>query len=130
MLQFPFHWYSAPPLLKQWLDEVLAHGFAYGSGAVLHGTSLRVATTVGGAADVYRPEGTNRFTVAELLAPFDATAHLTRMPYRPPFVVHDTRRLTDRDSPGTPTATGPSSRRADSPPLPPMPPYSSATRVF
>ena len=28
----PIHWYSMPPLLKLWLDEVLAFGWAYGPG--------------------------------------------------------------------------------------------------
>ena len=38
VLQFPFYWYSATPLLKKWLDDVLTYGFAYGStGDKLHG---------------------------------------------------------------------------------------------
>ena len=28
----PFYWYSAPPLLKQWIDLVLEFGWAYGPG--------------------------------------------------------------------------------------------------
>jgi glutathione-regulated potassium-efflux system ancillary protein KefG len=28
--QHPFYWYSAPSLLKEWIDIVLEHGFAYG----------------------------------------------------------------------------------------------------
>ena len=24
--QFPIYWFNCPPLLKQWLDEVLTHG--------------------------------------------------------------------------------------------------------
>ena len=28
----PVHWYSMPPLLKLWLDEVFAFGWAYGPG--------------------------------------------------------------------------------------------------
>ena len=31
VLQHPFFWYSIPPLLKQWIDLVLEHGWAYGS---------------------------------------------------------------------------------------------------
>ena len=31
--QFPVYWFNCPPLLKQWLDEVLTHGWAYGSKA-------------------------------------------------------------------------------------------------
>ncbi|MER5299069.1 NAD(P)H-dependent oxidoreductase [Streptomyces lasiicapitis] len=92
VLQFPFYWYSAPPLLKKWLDDVLEYGFAYGStGNALHGKTLTVTATVGGAEELYRPGGLNRFPVRDLLLPFDATAHLTGMSYQPPFLVHGTR---------------------------------------
>ena len=30
--QHPIHWYGMPPLLKLWVDEVLAFGWAYGPG--------------------------------------------------------------------------------------------------
>lgn len=96
VLQFPFYWYSAPPLLKKWLDEVFLYGFAYGSnGTSLRGKTLVVATTAGGAEEMYRPEGFKRFTVAELLRPFDATANITGMAYEEPFVVHGTHGLDD-----------------------------------
>ena len=32
VFQYPFHWYSLPGLLKEWLDKVFLYGFAYGSG--------------------------------------------------------------------------------------------------
>ena len=31
VLQFPVYWFSCPPLLKQWFDDVLTYGWAYGS---------------------------------------------------------------------------------------------------
>ena len=31
IFQQPFYWYSVPPLIKQWCDLVLEHGWAYGS---------------------------------------------------------------------------------------------------
>ncbi|MGD3111606.1 NAD(P)H-dependent oxidoreductase [Streptomyces sp. YGL11-2] len=96
VLQFPFYWYSVPPLLKAWLDDVLEYGFAYGSqGTSLHGKVLQIATTTGGPAAAYRPDGYNRFPIRDLLLPFDATAHLTGMRYADPFIVHGTRVLTD-----------------------------------
>ncbi|MER0240975.1 NAD(P)H-dependent oxidoreductase [Streptomyces sp. HSW2009] len=96
VLQFPFYWYSATPLLKQWLDEVFEYGFAYGSkGVALRGKSFRVATTVGGPRDSYRPDGFNRFPVPELLRPFGATAELTGMSYEEPFIIYGTHRLDD-----------------------------------
>ncbi|MFS7876096.1 NAD(P)H-dependent oxidoreductase [Streptomyces asiaticus] len=96
VLQFPFYWYSAPPLLKKWLDEVFLRGFAYGSGGTsLRGKSLRIATTAGAQEEMYRPDGFNRFTVVELLKPFDAAANITGMAYEEPFVVYGTHGMDD-----------------------------------
>jgi glutathione-regulated potassium-efflux system ancillary protein KefG len=94
VLQHPFYWYSAPALLKQWLDLVLAHGWAYGTGGTaLRGKRLLSAITTGGGETAYREEGHNRFTVRQLLAPIEQTARLCGMDYLPPFVVHGTHRL-------------------------------------
>ncbi len=30
VFQFPFYWFNCPPFFKQWLDEVLTYGWAYG----------------------------------------------------------------------------------------------------
>jgi glutathione-regulated potassium-efflux system ancillary protein KefG len=94
VLQHPFYWYSAPALLKEYLDLVLEHGFAYGSqGHALDGKVLMNATTTGGAEVAYQVCGRNRFTMRQLLAPFDQTAFLCRMTYLAPFVVHGALRL-------------------------------------
>ncbi|MGG3885590.1 NAD(P)H-dependent oxidoreductase [Brevibacillus panacihumi] len=45
VLQFPFYWYSAPPLLKNWFDEAWTYGWAYGPGGVaLRGKECIIAT--------------------------------------------------------------------------------------
>jgi glutathione-regulated potassium-efflux system ancillary protein KefG len=94
VLQHPFYWYSAPALVKEWRDLVLEHGFAYGSrGTALTGKVMLNATTTGGPDAAYRPGGRNRFTMRQLLAPFDQTAVLCRMQYLAPFVIHGTHRL-------------------------------------
>ena len=85
VLQFPFYWYSAPAILKQWVDNVLTYGFAFGSsGDKLKGKNLMIATSTGGPASTYSPDGRNRFTMEELLRPFEATANLTGMNLLPP----------------------------------------------
>lgn len=87
--QHPFYWYSAPALLKEWLDVVLEYGFAYGDdGRALHGKKVMSALTTGGPALAYQADGYNRFTMRELLAPFDQTAHLCGMEYLEPFILH------------------------------------------
>ena len=68
---------------------MLEHGFAYGrEGTALRGKVLLNAITTGGPQDAYRPDGYNRFTVRQLLAPFDQTAALCGMHYLAPFTVH------------------------------------------
>lgn len=99
--QHPFYWYSAPPILKQWIDLVLEHGWAYGSkGTALKGKYIFNSISTGGPGHVYTPEGENRFTIRELLSPFDQTAYLCGMHYLPPFVVHGAFRLNDTELDG------------------------------
>lgn len=94
VFQHPFYWYSTPALLKEWQDLVLEHGWAYGKGGdKLAGKLTCNATTTGGPATAYQHEGRNRFTMRELLAPWDQTAHLCGMKFLAPFVVHGSFRL-------------------------------------
>jgi glutathione-regulated potassium-efflux system ancillary protein KefG len=98
VFQHPFYWYSSPAILKEWQDLVLEHGWAYGrDGRALEGKLLLSVITAGGGEEAYRHDGSNRFTVRELLAPIEQTARLCRMEYLPPFVVHGTHRLADAD---------------------------------
>ena len=96
--QHPLYWYSTPAILKEWQDLVLEHGWAYGSGGTaLHGKILVQALTAGGSEDAYCREGSNSFTVRELLAPVEQTALLCGMLWLPPFAVHGTHRLSDAE---------------------------------
>lgn len=88
-LQFPLYWYSTPALLKEWLDLVWLHGFAYGAeGEALKGKRLFVACTTGASAKAYHAHGYNRFSMDEFLRPLEQTAHLCGMDWETPFVVH------------------------------------------
>ena len=90
ILQFPLHWYSVPGLLKEWLDKVFLHGFAYGSGGDnLHGKEFIVSTTVGGDLDSYCASGHNHFTIDELLKPIQQTALFTGMKFNKPIISYD-----------------------------------------
>jgi glutathione-regulated potassium-efflux system ancillary protein KefG len=94
IVQHPFFWYSTPPLVKQWEDLVLEHGWAYGSrGTQLRGKWMINVLTAGGRSAAYHREGYNRFTVRELLAPIEQTARLCGMHYLPPNVIHGTHSL-------------------------------------
>lgn len=92
----PIYWYSCPPLLKQWIDLVLEIGWAYGKGGEqLKGKYLFNAVSSGGSREVYQPEGRNRFSLRQFLAPFEQTAWLCHLQYLPPFAVQGTHRLTE-----------------------------------
>jgi glutathione-regulated potassium-efflux system ancillary protein KefG len=97
--QHPFYWYSSPPLLKQWIDIVLEFGWAYGPGGTkLQGKYIFNTITTGGQRSAYSREGYNRFTVKELLVPFEQTAVLCKMTYLPPFALHGTHRMTREEA--------------------------------
>lgn len=88
VFQFPLLWYSPPPILKQWQDLVLEHGFAYGE----HGTALKgkfwlCAITVGGPENAYSAHGRHGFSLRQLLSPLEATANLCKMPFLAPYVL-------------------------------------------
>jgi glutathione-regulated potassium-efflux system ancillary protein KefG len=92
--QHPFYWYSAPAIIKQWMDLVLEHNWAYGpEGNFLMGKKIFNAISTGGSSTAYSTQGRNRYSIRDLLAPFEQTARLCKMEYLPSFVIHDTHKL-------------------------------------
>ncbi|HZF62867.1 MAG TPA: NAD(P)H-dependent oxidoreductase [Chitinophagaceae bacterium] len=92
--QHPFYWYSAPPILKQWQDLVLEHGWAYGKkGTALSGKKVFNVISSGGSQEAYTQGGFNKYAIHEFMRPFERTAELCRMNYWPPFWVHGVHRL-------------------------------------
>lgn len=82
VFQFPFYWYSTPPLMKKWLDDVLTFGWAYGTGGTrLNGKEMVLAISVGGPQVSYRAGGYNNFTISELTRPLQQTSSLTGMKF-------------------------------------------------
>jgi glutathione-regulated potassium-efflux system ancillary protein KefF len=92
----PVHWYSMPPLLKLWLDEVFAFGWAYGPGGkALAGKDLWLAASTGGPEESYRPDGYNRYFFDAFLHPYEQTAALCGMRWLPPLLQHGAHRAGD-----------------------------------
>ena len=91
--QHPVHWYGMPPLMKLWLDDVLAFGWAYGpGGGALKGKDVWLAATTGGPEDSYRPDGYNRYFFDAFLPPYEQTAVLCGMRFLPPLLLHGVHR--------------------------------------
>ncbi|MWV45580.1 general stress protein [Paenibacillus sp. HJL G12] len=98
VFQFPFYWYSSPPLLKKWFDDVFTSGWAYGPGGEhLNGKEFMVATTAGGTKNAYRAGGADEFTISELLRPIQRTVTKCSGIFLPPFVVYGVSSAEDDD---------------------------------
>lgn len=83
--QFPFYWMSAPSLLKKWQDEVFTY---LAKTPAVAGKPLMVVTTTGSEFDAYRSGGRNRFTVDELLRPYQVGAIHAGMVWKTPIIAY------------------------------------------
>jgi glutathione-regulated potassium-efflux system ancillary protein KefF len=96
--QHPIHWYSMPPLMKLWVDDVLAFGWAYGPGGrAVQGKDLWLVATTGGPEESYRPDNYNRYFFDAFLPPFEQTAALCGMRFLPPLMLHGAHRASDAE---------------------------------
>jgi len=94
IVQHPLYWYSVPPLLKQWIDLVLEHGWAYGArGTALAGKGWLEIVSAGGPRDGYRTRGFHGLELRQFLAPLERTARLCGMDFLPPWALFGTHRL-------------------------------------
>lgn len=81
--QFPIFWYNVPALMKKWMDDVLAHGFAYGSkGKALHGKKLILSFTAGADETEYREE--LQHDLPAFMPAFQETADFSGMLWQEP----------------------------------------------
>jgi glutathione-regulated potassium-efflux system ancillary protein KefF len=94
----PVHWYSMPPLMKLWLDDVFAFGWAYGpDGHALRGKDLWLVASTGGPEESYRPDGYNRYFFDAFLHPYEQTAALVGMRWLPPLLLHGAHKVADNE---------------------------------
>lgn len=90
VFQFPLFWYSTPSLLKDWMDLVLEHGFAYGEGGeALKGKALLCAITTASPEDAYSSDGFQHYPLRTFLTPLEQTARLCQMRFLPPYVLYE-----------------------------------------
>lgn len=84
VFQFPLYWFSSPPLLKKWFDEVLTYGWAYGSksGYKVGNKKIGLAISAGIDEEGYSSQGVYKYTLKELAAPFELTFNYIKADYR------------------------------------------------
>jgi putative NADPH-quinone reductase len=94
LFQFPYYWFNCPPLFKKWLDEVLTHGWAYGSksGYKISGKKIALAISVGVDEHEYRQGEKYKYTLAELTRPFELSFEYVKADYKQPFAFYGIER--------------------------------------
>jgi len=85
IFQYPIYWYNMPPILKQWFDQVLTYGFAFGENTYkLEGKEMMVSVTTGGPKEGYDGE----IMDSKILFPLEGTAGFCKMKYLPSVALH------------------------------------------
>ncbi len=85
IFQYPIYWYNMPPILKQWFDQVLTYGFAYGEGTYnLEGKEMMASLTTGGPEEGYAGD----ILDSKILFPLERTAEFCKMKYLKSSVLH------------------------------------------
>ena len=93
----PVYWYSVPSLMKHWIDQVLALGWAYGHGGnALRGKTCWWVCSAGGADPAYAPREMHRRPFRDYVAPIEQTARFCGMHWWSPFVVHGAHDITEQ----------------------------------
>lgn len=103
VFQFPIYWYSCPALLRTWLDEVYAFGWAYGDddarpgepGRKLAGKRFGCAVSAADIPENYAATGKLGYTMEQVLTPFSAMANYLGATEARPFVLYRAEEVTD-----------------------------------
>jgi len=99
--QFPLWWYSAPAILKGWLERVMSMGFAYGAGRMfdqggLGGTKAMLSFTTHGFESSYAEDGWHG-PMTDVLTPLHQGLRFVGFDILPPFVAYNVLRCSDTE---------------------------------
>ena len=89
-VQFPVHWFAAPPRAMAWQDVVLNRMFfdKPDEGKRLEGLPFMIAATAGMGRDTYKPGARNLYPLEELMRPWEVTANQSGFAYEPPHLIY------------------------------------------
>ena len=62
IFQYPLFWYSTPAILKEWIDQVMEYGFAFGNESKLIGKKVIISFTIGSPLKDYPQEVIEKIT--------------------------------------------------------------------
>ncbi|WP_025765007.1 NAD(P)H-dependent oxidoreductase [Dyadobacter tibetensis] len=91
IFQFPYYWFNIPSLLKKWFDQVLTHGWAYGSksGYRMEGKKIALAISLGVEEEELSSNGGKyKYPLNELCRPFELSFEYVKADYQPAFAFY------------------------------------------
>jgi len=90
IFQFPYYWFNMPSLLKKWFDQVLTHGWAYGSksGYRMKGKKIALAISLGVEEAELSNVGKYKYPLNELTRPFELSFEYVKANYQQPFAYY------------------------------------------
>lgn len=90
IFQFPYYWFNMPSLLKKWFDQVMTHGWAYGSksGYRMKGKKIALAISLGVEEEELSNVGKYKYPLNELTRPFELSFEYVKANYQPPFAYY------------------------------------------
>ena len=91
IFQYPLFWYSTPAILKEWIDQVIQYGFAFGTNSFqLADKKVIVSFTIGSPIKDYPTE-----TIQKITFPFQGLAGYCKMQYAGEIFCNDINAYSD-----------------------------------
>lgn len=98
ILQFPCFWYSSPPLLKKYFDDIFTYGFAYGSsGKALEGKEFGLSVSFGAKEHEFCEDSVGCKYVDDIFTPFKCSIGFVGAKPLKSFFVFDAQNISDEE---------------------------------
>ena len=97
IFHFPLIWFSIPPLLKLWIDEVFDMTWTTEKNHPLQNKDAIIIVTVGGKAEHYTPQGMYETTIDELLRSLTLSLKVNQIEVKELIAVHNSDDLTKEE---------------------------------
>ncbi|MGO2084186.1 NAD(P)H-dependent oxidoreductase [Vagococcus sp.] len=94
IFQFPLYWYSCPGELKIWIDHLWTPTLYQQN---LVGKELGIVVSTGVSEEAFQAGGQEKFTLSELLRPFEALANKSKMLFMPIFSLANFNYLSEEE---------------------------------
>lgn len=97
VFQFPLFWFSTPPMLKAYQDEIFTATLYSNKGDILANKEFHIAVSLGSEESKYSPSGRNEKSLKEYLLPLFGMAKYCKMQPKEVFVSDNSFKITDEE---------------------------------